>query len=121
VSAIIGLIEAKARGPFNVAGDGTIRYSEAAELIGLKTREMPFKRAYRIYSALWKMHVRAEAPAGSLNFIRYPWIVSNEKLKATIDWRPRTTREVFEETMRARGKLPARSADSPAVGTLAPK
>ena len=74
-------------------------------MIGLKTREMSFKTVRRIYAAAWALHApRVEAPAGNLNFIRHPWLVSNEKLKAEIGWTPSAdTREVFIETMYSKG------------------
>jgi UDP-glucose 4-epimerase len=105
VAAIIGLLDAKAPGAFNVAGDGTLTWGQSAEMIGLKTRVMSMKAVRRLYGAAWALHApRVEAPPGNLNFIRYPWVVSNEKLKATIDWRPSAdTREVFVETMYAKG------------------
>ena len=50
----------------------------------------------------------SEAPPGQIEFALYPWIVSNEKLKRTTGWTPaHTSRETFEITMRAHGKLPA--------------
>ena len=49
----------------------------------------------------------SEAPPGQIDFALYPWLVSNEKLKQTTGWRPlHTSRETFEITMRAQGKLP---------------
>jgi hypothetical protein len=40
--------------------------------------------------------------------------VSNEKLKRETSWRPRySSRETFEITMRAHGKLPAEPAPQP--------
>jgi nucleoside-diphosphate-sugar epimerase len=55
--------------------------------------------------ALWKARVN-EAPAGQLEFVIHPWVASNEKLKETTGWSPRwTSREVFEMTMRANGRL----------------
>jgi UDP-glucose 4-epimerase len=106
--ALIKLLDAKAPGAYNVAGDGTMTWGESAQMIGMKTREMSLKRAKQIFGALWKMHVpRTEAPPGNLDFIRYPWVVSNEKLKA-VGWEPKhDTRETFEITMRAKGKLTA--------------
>jgi UDP-glucose 4-epimerase len=58
--------------------------------------------------AVWKMRVpRTEAPAGNLDFIRYPWVVSTEKLKSTAGWQPKyDTLETFKITMRAKGLLP---------------
>jgi UDP-glucose 4-epimerase len=121
VSAIIGLLDAKAAGAFNVAGDGTLRWGESAEMIGQKTRSMSMKTVLRIYSVAWALHApRVEAPPGNLYFVRYPWVVSNEKLKAEIGWQPSAdTREVFVETMYAKGLIatpPARAGQpSPAA------
>ena len=54
---------------------------------------------------MWKLRA-AETPPGNLNFIIHPWVVSTDRLKAT-GWSPRhTSRETFEITMRAHGKLP---------------
>ena len=57
---------------------------------------------------------RTEAPPGNLDFIRYPWVVSNEKLKTTTGWQPKyDTLETFEITMRARGTARGRPAAAP--------
>jgi UDP-glucose 4-epimerase len=79
---------------------------ECAEMIGSPIRRMPV-RAYRgLARAMWNARL-SEAPPGSVDFALYPWIVSNEKLKRETGWRPRyTSRETFEITMRAHGKLP---------------
>jgi UDP-glucose 4-epimerase len=107
VAALAGLLDAKAGGAFNVAGDGTLTWGQSAEMVGVKTRTMSLKTVRRIYGAAWALHApRVEAPPGNLNFIRYPWVVSNEKLKATIGWEPSaSTREVFVETMYAKGVI----------------
>jgi UDP-glucose 4-epimerase len=112
VSAMIGLLDAKAGGPFNVAADGLLTWKKSAEMIGLRTRVISMKAVRRIYRVAWALHApRVEAPPGSLAFYRYPWIVSNEKLKAEIGWEPSAdTREVFVETMYAKGLIAAPSA-----------
>lgn len=121
VSAIAGLLDAKQGGAFNVAADGTMTWRESAELAGMKIREMSFKTVYRIYDWAWRLHVpNVEAPPGNIYFIRYPWIASNEKLKAAIGWEPtRTTREVFEQTMRAKGLMEAAAAIPPPTPAVA--
>jgi hypothetical protein len=54
---------------------------------------------------LWRVRV-SEAPPGYLHFAVHPWVVSNDRLKEALDWRPRhTSRETFELTMRARGLI----------------
>ena len=60
----------------------------------------------RLAKLLWRLRL-SEAPPGQIDFALYPWIVSNEKLKATLGWTPKhTSRETFDITMRAHGKLP---------------
>jgi UDP-glucose 4-epimerase len=110
VEALTRLLVGHHAGIFNLTGDGTIKLSESAQLLGLKTRRMPYGVYRRIASAMWRMRVpRAEAPPGQLDFTRYPWIASNEKIKRELDWTPRyTSRETFEIALRAkRGKAPA--------------
>jgi hypothetical protein len=62
----------------------------------------------RFNRLMWRLHVpRTEAPPGNLDFIRYPWVVSTEKLKSETDWQPKfDTLETFKITMRAKGILP---------------
>ncbi|HEY7151930.1 MAG TPA: NAD-dependent epimerase/dehydratase family protein [Solirubrobacterales bacterium] len=107
VSAIVGLLDARAGGAFNVAGDGSLRWGESARMIGLRTRELSFKAVRRLYAVAWALHApRIESPPGNLNFVRYPWLVSNDKLKAEIGWEPSAdTRSVFVETMYAAGLI----------------
>ena len=73
-------------------------------------RRIPLGAARRIASVMWKLR-RSETPPGNIDFAIYPWIVSNEKLKQATSWQPRfSSRETFEITMRAHGKLPAAEA-----------
>jgi UDP-glucose 4-epimerase len=103
--ALILLLEGRHGGVFNVAADGYISVSEGSDLLGLKARRVPYKLMKRVVAALWKARV-AEAPPGQLEFVIHPWVASNEKLKETTGWSPRwTSREVFELTMKAKGKL----------------
>jgi len=105
VSALVGLLDAGAGGAFNVAGDGTIKWADAGRMLGLRTPKLPFRLVYWMNKWAWRLHApNTESPPGNLHFIRHPWVVSNEKLKATIGWEPQhTTLETFEITMRARG------------------
>jgi UDP-glucose 4-epimerase len=117
VSALVTLLEGRHGGVFNVAGDGVMGVAECAALIGLPRRRMPAGAMRRFASLMWRLRL-SEAPPGSLAFAMHPWIVSNEKLKSETGWRPRySSRETFEITMRAHGKLPA---DGPAVAVPTP-
>jgi UDP-glucose 4-epimerase len=123
VSALTTLLEGGHDGVYNLAGDGEITLRQAAEISGLPIRRMPL-RPYRAFAGLmWRLRA-SEAPPGQLEFSRWPWVVSNEKLKGT-GWKPsHTSRETFEVTMRAQGKvdgatLGSAAQASPADGPLA--
>ncbi|MDX6651756.1 MAG: UDP-glucose 4-epimerase [Solirubrobacterales bacterium] len=119
VEAITSLLDAGVGGAFNIAGDGILSYRESAEMIGQRVSEMSLARAYKLYKILWALRFPGvEAPAGVVKTGRYPWLVSNEKLKAATGWQPRhTSRETFELAMRAKGKL-RQAEDGSAVARL---
>ena len=104
--ALVLLLEGRHPGAFNVAAADTISGRECGEMIGLKSRRMPLGAARRLAGAMWKLR-RAEAPPGALEFALHPWVVSNERLLG-VGWEPKhSSRETFEITMRAHGKLAA--------------
>ena len=117
VDAVSRLLAERKEGIFNLTDDGTIRQSEGAALAGLKTREVSYRNARRIAAAFWRLHLpRAEAPPGQLDFLRFPWAASNEKIKRELEWQPSfTSRQAFEAALAAKGKLAAGAA-TPAPG-----
>jgi UDP-glucose 4-epimerase len=106
VEGITGLLLGRHAGAFNVAGDGLMTNRECAELIGVPIRKMPL-RVYRgLARVMWKLR-QSEVPPGGIEFALHSWLLSNEKLKRTTGWSPQyTSRETFEITMRAHGKMP---------------
>ena len=58
---------------------------------------------------------------GNLQFLRYSWVCSNQKLKETLGWQPKhDTRETFLQTMRARGVIaPAAGEEAAALAAVA--
>jgi UDP-glucose 4-epimerase len=122
VAGLILLLDRKEPGAFNFAGDGTMTWRESAELMGTKVRRMSFRMAYRIAKWSWLLRLpRTHAPPGNINFIRYSWVISNEKLKSVTGWEPQhDTRQTFEITMRARGVLGAAAGEEVAVPVSGP-
>ena len=119
------LLVGRHAGAFNVTGDGTMTWAETARMAGLKVRTVPWKLWHRVATAMWAARVPGvEAPPGNLAFLRWPWVASNEKAKRTLDWTPRGTREVFAETLWAKGLGEAgpgvATAPSPAPVVLPP-
>jgi UDP-glucose 4-epimerase len=110
VEAITALLLGRHGGAFNVAGDGLMTMRECADLIGTPIRRMPMAVYRGLARVMWRIR-QSEAPPGQIAFAEHPWLVSNEKLKRTTGWSPKhSSRETFEITMRAHGKLPPEQA-----------
>ena len=106
VEGVTALLLGRHGGAFNVAGDGEMTLRECADLLGTPIRKMPLWAYRGLAKTMWAARL-SEAPPGQIEFALHPWLVSNEKLKQTTGWQPRhTSRETFEITMRAHGKLP---------------
>jgi hypothetical protein len=71
-------------GIFNVAGSGLIRYSEIARLSGRRAVALPEKLLRVLMGFSWALRLQNESPASGLEFIKYPPVVSTEKLKSEI-------------------------------------
>jgi UDP-glucose 4-epimerase len=116
VDALSRLLLERKPGIFNLTSDGTVSQSEGAALAGLKTRVIKYESYRRLASTFWRLRVpRVEAPPGQLDFLRYPWIASNERIKRELGWQPRyTSSEAFIAALRAKGKLAEPAAGPPA-------
>jgi UDP-glucose 4-epimerase len=113
VEAISRLLLGRHAGQFNLAADGLMTRRECAELLGTRVVRLPVWLYRALAKLAWRVR-QSEAPPGGIDFELYPWILSNEKVKETLDWTPRySSRETFEIAMRAQGKLPP--ADVPAT------
>ena len=71
VAALVVLLEGRHGGVFNVAGEGTISIDEGARIAGVRRRLLP--------------------GGGKLDFARYPWVVSTDRLRQATGWSPRYT------------------------------
>ena len=87
---------------------------ECAELIGSPIRRMPLRAFPALARAMWRLRQSRRRP-GRSSSRSGRGSLSNEKLKRALGWTPAHSRETFEITMRAQGKLPP--AESPARGT----
>ena len=68
-------------GTYNMAGGDSVRWSEMAQAFGKQIVYLPARLLYGLTSLSWAMRLQSESPAGGLNFIRYRWTVSTEKIK----------------------------------------
>ncbi len=71
-------------GIFNVAGEGEVQYSEVAKLCGKRLVALPERVLHLLLSFSWMLHLQSESPPSGLEFIKYPPIVSTQKLKSEL-------------------------------------
>jgi len=74
-------------GIFNVAGDGELTYSEVARLVSKKMMRLPRRLLEFIMLISWAMHLQNDSPPSGLEFIKYPPLISTEKLRREIGFR----------------------------------
>lgn len=77
-------LKLKPRGIYNVAGDGTIRWSEIVSMMNRPLVRLPAPVWYFLTSAAWRLRLQNDSPASGLDFIRYRWTASAEKIKAEL-------------------------------------
>ena len=82
VELIITFLSQQKAGIFNVAGDGEIRYSEVARLPGRRMLKLPKGLLHPLMGFSWALRLQNDSPTSGLEFIKYPPIVSTEKLKS---------------------------------------
>lgn len=98
-------------GTYNVAGDGAIRWSEMAALLGRRVVRLPAPLLYWLTEATWRLRLQSDSPSCGLDFIRYPWVASTERLKRELSVSFRyTSRQVWEAFAAGRGKARAERA-----------
>jgi UDP-glucose 4-epimerase len=98
---LVSAIEKKVHGIFNVASDGTIAYSDIAKLVGKRRIAVPAWILYPVTSLLWRLRL-ISSPPGQLDFMRYNWLMDNQKMKREL-YLPRfSTAEAFKSFVSAR-------------------
>jgi nucleoside-diphosphate-sugar epimerase len=78
-------------GPYNVAPDGWIASGQLRALGGGPRVRLPDRIAARAAGLRWQL-LLATSPPGLAEYARHPWVVANDRLRAT-GWAPRHTNE----------------------------
>ena len=81
IDLMVGALETRLAGVFNVAGDGVLRYSEVARLARRPMLALPRSTLATIMDVTWACRLQGGSTSAGLDFITYPWVASNERLK----------------------------------------
>lgn len=91
-------------GTYNVGGVGTVRWSEMARIAGRRLVRLPAPLLYGATEMSWRLGLQSRSAGCGLDFIRYPWVVSGEKLEREHGWTAtHTSREAWESFVSAKG------------------
>jgi nucleoside-diphosphate-sugar epimerase len=91
-SAVDVCRENRADGIFNVAPDGSISGERLRELVAHPLRpSLPPRFRDAVYGLRWFL-TRGPIPPGLIDYVRNPWVVSNEALRS-LGWEPTVTNE----------------------------
>jgi UDP-glucose 4-epimerase len=68
-------------GTFNLAGEGTVRWSEMAQIFGRRLLKLPAPVLYGLTGLGWALRLQHDSPPCGIDFIRYRWTASTEKAR----------------------------------------
>lgn len=86
----------KRGGVYNLAGSGTIVWSEMATTLGRKVTWLPSRALHGLVTLGWTLRLQSDSPSPGVNFIKYPWTVSTEKIRRDLGFQPRySTQEAW--------------------------
>ena len=71
-------------GLYNIAGNDFVLWSEVGKILKRMTISLPTKLLYTITEVLWLLRLQNQSSSSGLNFIKYPWIVSTEKISSCL-------------------------------------
>ena len=103
--ALITCLQSDSSGTYNVAGEGTVNWRDLTQMSGQRLITLPAPVIYGVTEATWRLRLQGESSAAGLNFIRYPWVASTEKMQRELGFKPRyTSREALAEFIEAKGR-----------------
>ncbi len=106
IDALFRCIERTPPGTYNIAGDGTVRWSEMASMMDTPLIRLPTFVLYPLTSIGWRLGLQTDSPAAGLDFIRHRWTASAEKLKNALELEFRhSSREAWESFVRGRPRV----------------
>ncbi len=91
VTAITLAHDRRLDGVFNVAPDGFVAAETVRALSGSRSIRLPERIAYPLAALRWRFQ-RGPIPPGLFRYVRYPWIVANDRIRAQ-GWKPTSTNE----------------------------
>ncbi len=81
VNVLERCLRGRVTGLYNIAGDGVVRWSEMARMLGRSVITLPAPVLYALAAATWTLRIQSESPAAGLGFIQHRWTASTERIR----------------------------------------
>lgn len=92
-------------GVFNVAGEGTLAFSEMVRIAGSRSVALPEPLLRVLTQVSWALRLQSYGSASGLAIVRWPWVATGAKLARQTGFRPRyTSREALKQSLLGRGR-----------------
>jgi nucleoside-diphosphate-sugar epimerase len=111
--AVVRVIEQRATGAFNIAGDGEVRQPDIAEALGARPVHFPWRWLRRLAALSWALRLQAVDP-GWLDLAAAAPRMSTERARRELGWSPRLD-AVAAVTEALDGMMHAAGTDTPAL------
>ena len=93
----------RANGIFNIAGNGTLRWRDLVRTVGAMALPLPAPILKGLIGLTWSLGLQNSSKPAGLNFIRYPWLASTEKVRRELGWQPtHSSRDAFTDWAKSR-------------------
>ncbi len=104
VSAMLAILTAGARGPFNIGPPDWCLASTIAAETRRRTLRLPLGPIKALYRLAWAVHLPIyDSPVEFLDFARYPWVVAPNRLERELGFQFRhSSHATLLETIRSR-------------------
>lgn len=101
INLIARLLARRQGGVYNVAGNGALKYSQVARLLGKRLLKLPAWLLEPAIRLSWALHLQSASPAGA-SYIKYPPVVSTARLAEELGFKFRySSREALAAFARA--------------------
>ena len=91
VAILAACLDHMPSGTYNIAGEGTIKWSEMAAKMDSRVVTLPYFAWYGLTSIAWRLRIQSDSRPCGLNFIRHRWTADARKLSAELGFRPKYT------------------------------
>ena len=107
--ATLAILNADARGPFNLAPPDWFTITDLAKMSGRSAVSVPFAACRAVTACWWALHLPIfHFPSALWYFIRYPWVVASDRLIREIGFQfEHSSQDVIRLLLKDVGKLKA--------------